>query len=91
MIFPSLVQYKPGAEEFEGDLADSWEQSADGKTITFTLKTSGKWSDGKPITAADAALTVNTTLKYVDDADRGDGRRGAAHRQGHAPDRGARW
>jgi peptide/nickel transport system substrate-binding protein len=66
MIFPSLVQYKPGAEEFEGDLADSWQQSADGKTLTFTLKSGGTWSDGKPITADDAAFTINTTVKFQD-------------------------
>jgi peptide/nickel transport system substrate-binding protein len=66
MIFPSLVQYKPGAEEFEGDLADSWQQSADGKTLTFTLKSGGTWSDGKPITADDVAFTVNTTVKFKD-------------------------
>jgi peptide/nickel transport system substrate-binding protein len=68
MIFPTLVQYKVGATEFEGDLADSWQQAADGKSITFKLKTTGKWSDGKPITSDDVAWTINTTLKYVDDS-----------------------
>ena len=68
MIFPTLVQYKPGAEEIEGDLADSWQTSPDGKVLTFALKTTGKWSDGKPITADDAAWTLNTTIKFKDDA-----------------------
>lgn len=66
MIFPTLVQYKPGAQDFEGDLADSWTTSPDGKTWTFTLKTNGKWSDGKPITADDVAWMLNTTVKFKD-------------------------
>ena len=37
---------------------------ADGKTWTFKLKPGGKWSDGKPLTAADAAWTGNTIVKY---------------------------
>ncbi len=68
MIFPTLVQYAPGADKFEGDLADSWQTSPDGKTLTFALKTTGKWSDGQPITADDAAWTINTTVKFKDDA-----------------------
>jgi len=67
MIFPMLVQYKAGSDEFEGDLASSWEVSADGKQYTFTLNP-GTWTDGTPITAADAAWTINTTVKFADDA-----------------------
>lgn len=66
MIYPTLVQYAPGATEFEGDLADSWEVSDDGTAYTFTLKTNGVWSDGTPITAEDAAWTINTTLQFQD-------------------------
>jgi peptide/nickel transport system substrate-binding protein len=66
MIFPQLVQYdyKDGKYEIVGDLARSWDTSADGKDWTFHLKSGGKWSDGQPITAEDAAWTLNTTLKY---------------------------
>ena len=35
-----------------------------------------KWSDGQPLTAADAAWTINTTVKYADGP--GGGRRGGA-------------
>jgi peptide/nickel transport system substrate-binding protein len=66
MIYPMLVQYAPGGEEFEGDLADSWTVSDDGTTWTFTLKTDGVWSDGEPITAEDAAWTINTTVQFQD-------------------------
>ena len=34
-------------------LAERWETSADGKTLTFFLKQGVKWSDGKPLKASD--------------------------------------
>jgi peptide/nickel transport system substrate-binding protein len=66
MLYPQLVQYKYGPEgyQFEGDWAKSWKKSKDGKTWTFTVRSGGKWSDGKPLTAADAAWTINTIIKY---------------------------
>jgi peptide/nickel transport system substrate-binding protein len=30
-----------------------------GKTVTFTIRTNAKWSDGKPVTPADVAYTFN--------------------------------
>jgi len=63
MQYPQLVQYGPGPK-LEGDWATSWSHSSDGKTWTFKLKPGGKWSDGKPLTAADAAWTGNTIVKY---------------------------
>ncbi len=67
MIYPQLVQYAPGTDglEIEGDWADSWETSADGKDWTFHLKPGGTWSDDTPLTAADAAWTINTTIEYA--------------------------
>ena len=67
MIFPQLVQYAPGTDglEIEGDWAESWETSADGKDWTFHLKPGGTWSDDTPLTAADAAWTINTTIEYA--------------------------
>ena len=45
MIFPQLVQYAPGDDGLviEGDWAESWETSADGKDWTFALKPGGTW------------------------------------------------
>ncbi|MFI5632473.1 ABC transporter substrate-binding protein [Streptomyces sp. NPDC051664] len=40
-------------------LATEWTPSADKLTWTFTLRKGLKWSDGKPITAEDAAWTLN--------------------------------
>ena len=40
------------------------EDVKDGLTWTFTVEL-GKWSDGKPLTADDAAWTGNTILKFA--------------------------
>jgi peptide/nickel transport system substrate-binding protein len=63
MEYPQLVQYGPGLK-LEGDWATSWDVSNGGKTYTFHLKPGGKWSDGVPLTAEDAAWTGNTIIKY---------------------------
>ncbi len=43
-------------------LAARWSISADKLSWTFTIKSGLKWSDGKPITAADAAWTLNLIM-----------------------------
>jgi peptide/nickel transport system substrate-binding protein len=40
------------------DLATNWTPSADGRLITFTLRTDAVWHDGKPVTADDVAYTL---------------------------------
>jgi peptide/nickel transport system substrate-binding protein len=62
-IYPYLVQYNPRLQ-FVPDFARSWQQSPDGRTWTFHTQPNAKWSDGKPLTAADAAWTYSTTLKF---------------------------
>jgi peptide/nickel transport system substrate-binding protein len=62
-IYPELVQYNPKLQ-FVPDFARSWQQSPDGLTWTFHTQPNAKWSDGKPLTAADAAWTYSTILKY---------------------------
>src|SRR2546422_1496140 len=68
MVFPQFVQYDHDASGYKivGDWATSWETSPDGKDWTFHLVPSTKWSDGSPMTADDAAWTINTTVKYAD-------------------------
>jgi len=44
--------------------AKSWDTSSDGLTWTFHLPSNATWSDGKPLTSADAAFTFNTVIKY---------------------------
>ena len=41
-----------------GDLAEKWDVSQDGKTWTFTLKNDVTFHDGKPLTSADVAFTL---------------------------------
>jgi len=66
-VYPSLVQLT-GDLKFTPNLASKWAVSDDGLTWTFDLASGGQWSDGKPITAADAAYTINTIRKYADSA-----------------------
>jgi peptide/nickel transport system substrate-binding protein len=42
-----------------GDLAQKWESSADGLTITFSLHPGVKWHDGQKLTAADVKFTFD--------------------------------
>jgi peptide/nickel transport system substrate-binding protein len=61
--YPVLVQYD-AAGKVVPDFATSWTHSADGKTYTFTTRSNAHWSDGQPLTAADVAWSLNTTIKY---------------------------
>jgi peptide/nickel transport system substrate-binding protein len=63
-VYPSLVQYDLHTYKFIPNFATSWQTSPDGLTWTFHLAPNAKWSDGKPLTAADVAWTVNTIIKY---------------------------
>jgi peptide/nickel transport system substrate-binding protein len=62
-IYPFLVQYDRNLK-FAPDFATKWEVSQDGKTWTFHTRPGAKWSDGKPLTAADAAWTINTDVTF---------------------------
>jgi peptide/nickel transport system substrate-binding protein len=62
-MYPYLVQYLGDKTEAQPDLAESWTTSADGLTWTFKLRSGAVWTDGKPITAEDAAFTVNTVVR----------------------------
>ncbi len=61
-IYPTLTtineQGKPAPY-----LATSWTISPDQLTWTFKIRSGLKWSDGKPLTAADAAWTLNLIMK----------------------------
>jgi peptide/nickel transport system substrate-binding protein len=60
-IYPMLTTTsKHGAPE--PYLATRWSISPDKLSWTFTLKSGLKWSDGKPLTAADAAWTLNLIM-----------------------------
>ena len=60
--YSTLMQ--PAAADFTPapGLAESWEESADGKTWTYTLRPDLVWSDGTPLTSADVVYTFNRIL-----------------------------
>ena len=45
-------------------LASSYAWSNANKTLTFTIRSGVKWTDGQPLTAADVAYTFNLIKKY---------------------------
>jgi oligopeptide transport system substrate-binding protein len=45
-----------------GALAESWETSEDGKTITLTLREDGAWTNGDPVTAEDFEWSWKRTI-----------------------------
>lgn len=61
LIYNGLVKYD-GDLNLVGDLAESWEISPDGLTITFKLRRKVKWQDGKPFTARDCLFTYQVMV-----------------------------
>ena len=63
-IYDGLLEYnfdlKPKAS-----LAESWDVSPNGKSVTFKLRKDVKFHDGKPFTAADVQFTIMDVLKKV--------------------------
>ncbi len=64
LIFPYLVNQAAPKTPLVPDFASKWTTSSDGLQITFDTRPDGRWSDGKPITAADIAFTLNTLVKF---------------------------
>jgi peptide/nickel transport system substrate-binding protein len=62
-IYPSLVQYNAKLQIVPG-FATSWQTSAGGRVWTFHTVPHAEWSDGKPLTAQDAAWTISTIIKF---------------------------
>ena len=60
-IFNKLLKYDKNLD-IEGELAESWQVSADQKTITFKLKPNLKWADGKPLTSEDVLWTWQAVI-----------------------------
>lgn len=61
MVYPSLNSLDPSGKPGPY-LATEWKPSEDKLTWTFTLRDGLKWSDGQPITAEDAAWTLNLIM-----------------------------
>ncbi|MGH7877937.1 MAG: ABC transporter substrate-binding protein [Candidatus Binataceae bacterium] len=57
-LFEGLVRENPKTTLTDPDLAEKWELTDGGKTITFHLRHDVKWSDGVPLTARDVLFTL---------------------------------
>jgi len=61
MIFNGLVKYDTDLSVI-GDLAESWDVSADGLVITFHLRKGVRWADGVEFTADDVMFGYKTII-----------------------------
>jgi peptide/nickel transport system substrate-binding protein len=60
-VFNGLVRYDKNLK-LEGELAESWDVSPDGKRITFHLRKGVKWHDGAPLTSDDVMFTYRRMI-----------------------------
>ena len=58
-IYETLIQTGPGGKGLVAGLATNWAASADGKTLTLTLRQGVRFSDGSPLTAADVKFSLD--------------------------------
>lgn len=61
LVYNGLVKYDGDLSQI-GDLAESWEISPDGLTITFKLRRGVKWHDGAAFTAHDVLFTYQVMV-----------------------------
>ncbi|HEX8967593.1 MAG TPA: ABC transporter substrate-binding protein [Chloroflexota bacterium] len=62
-VYTSLVIADAKTGDVSPNLADKWDFSADGKTLSFHLRDGLKFSDGSPLTGEDFKFTVMATLR----------------------------
>lgn len=58
-MFLGLTALEAHTGRIIGAIAESWESSEDGKTLTFHLRDDISWSDGTPLTAADVVFSFD--------------------------------
>jgi peptide/nickel transport system substrate-binding protein len=57
-IYQQLVKVNVKGDGFEPDLAEKWSTSADGRTWTFNLRKTAKFSNGDTVKASDAVWSL---------------------------------
>lgn len=71
LIYETFLSWAQDDMSTVPNLAESWEQSEDGLTWTFTVRDNATWHDGTPLTARDIAFTFNWIIdegvgNYID-------------------------
>jgi oligopeptide transport system substrate-binding protein len=61
-IMDPLVRLDAKTNEAVPSLAESWDVSKDGTTVTYHLRQDGKWTNGDPVTANDFVYSWKRTL-----------------------------
>ena len=61
LVYNGLVRYDKDLR-LEGELAENWDVSPDGLTITFHLRRGVKWHDGREFTSHDVLYTYQVTI-----------------------------
>ncbi|WP_331447605.1 ABC transporter substrate-binding protein [Streptomyces xanthochromogenes] len=62
LMYEYLTDYDAGDGHAVPGLATAWNTSPDKLTWTYTIRRDAKWSDGRQVTADDAAWTFNKTM-----------------------------
>ncbi|WP_318214667.1 ABC transporter substrate-binding protein [Streptomyces sp. SCL15-6] len=62
LTYEYLTSYDPKDNHVIPGLATQWQSSPDKLTWTYTIRSDSKWSDGRQVTAEDAAWTFNTMM-----------------------------
>ena len=62
LMYDQLIGYSQDDFSPVPQLAESWEESADKTTWTYTIRSGVSWSDGVPLTAKDVEYTFNRIL-----------------------------
>ena len=66
LIYEPLIQFNLAAPpKYYPWLATKYAWGNGGKSITFTIRSGVKWSNGKPFTPADVAFTYNMVKKFA--------------------------
>jgi peptide/nickel transport system substrate-binding protein len=62
-IYERLISYDlKDVSKLNGELAESWSAGADGKTYTFKMRKGIKFASGNPVTAQDAAYSLQRAV-----------------------------
>jgi peptide/nickel transport system substrate-binding protein len=63
LVYDRLTDYRTADNRPIPGLAASWRTTPDGLTWTFTIRDGIRWSDDRPLTAADIAFTYMTIMR----------------------------